>query len=108
MPKQVRCPKCGFIFQVYLERAKGAGARTAGPPRLGPLHERILSVLEEREAFDLKSGLPKRVISAILHDKGIKVSGNSLSGRLSELAGWGFIECGKRNGQYVWFIVKKP
>jgi len=101
MPIAVKCPRCGFIFEVFFERGKGLGARTSGPPRLGPLHEKILSVLEERRAFTPESGLPKRTIAAILHERGVKVSGNSLSGRLSELAGWGFIKCVKRNGQYV-------
>lgn len=86
----VTCPKCGHRFTVKVprERRKGEGAHYAYKiRRLSPLHIEILKILEEHGA------LPKRKIQGYLFEKGIRVSGNSLSGRLSELAGMGLIEC---------------
>ncbi|RLE85123.1 MAG: hypothetical protein DRJ67_09430 [Thermoprotei archaeon] len=86
----VTCPKCGhkFVVKVPRERRKGMGAHYADRIRkLSPLHREILKILWEHGA------LPKRKIQGHLFERGIRVSGNSLSGRLSELAGMGYIEC---------------
>jgi len=86
----VRCPKCGhkFLVEVKREMKKGRGAWYSFKiKKLTPLHEHILMVLYKH------GPLPKRRIGGILADEGRRVSGNSLSGRLSELAGLGLIEC---------------
>ncbi len=87
---EVTCPHCGrkFVVKVPRERRKGQGAHYAWKiRRLSRLHEEILKILWEHGA------LPKRKIQGYLFERGIRVSGNSLSGRLSELAGLGYIEC---------------
>lgn len=87
---EVRCPFCGgrFPVDVPLARRKGEGAHYAWRMKtLSRLHKEILRILYEHGA------LPKRKIQGFLFREGIRVSGNSLSGRLSELAGMGYIEC---------------
>jgi len=86
----VTCPKCGhkFVVKVPRERPKGWGAHYADRiKKLSPLHIEILKILREH------GPQPKRKVQGYLFDKGIRVSGNSLSGRLSELAGMGMVEC---------------
>jgi hypothetical protein len=86
----VRCPKCGhrFVVRVPREKPKGAGAHYAEKIRkLSPLHEEILQILA------LHGPLTKSRLGGILAERGRRVSGNSLSGRLSELAGLGLVEC---------------
>jgi len=86
----VKCPKCGhtFIVEVPREREKGEGAHYAEKIRkLTPLHEEILEILA------LYGPLTKSRLGGILAERGRRVSGNSLSGRLSELAGLGLVEC---------------
>jgi len=86
----VRCPKCGhrFVVKVPREAPKGWGAHYADKiKKLSPLHVEILQVLAEQ------GPLTKSRIGAILAERGRRVSGNSLSGRLSELAGLGYVEC---------------
>ena len=122
----VKCPYCGkeFVVKVPRERPKGAGAHYGREiKKLTPLHEEILIVLYERGAFYSKGGrgLPKRTIGAILAERGRRVSGNSLSGRLSELAGAGYVICERgeirvfdhkaRQYRYVkkplWYLTEK-
>ena len=115
----VRCPKCGhkFLVEVKREMKKGRGAWYSFKiKKLTPLHEEILLVLYERRAIygGRRRGLTKRTIGAILADRGRRVSGNSLSGRLSELAGAGYVMCERgevrifdiKSRQYRY--VKKP
>jgi repressor of nif and glnA expression len=86
----VRCPKCGhrFVVEVPRERPKGEGAHYADKiKKLSPLHVEILQILAE------KGPLTKARLGGILAERGRRVSGNSLSGRLSELAGLGYVEC---------------
>jgi hypothetical protein len=86
----VKCPKCGhrFVVEVPREREKGEGAHYAEKiKKLSPLHEEILQILA------LYGPLTKAKIGGILAERGRRVSGNSLSGRLSELAGLGLVEC---------------
>jgi len=67
---------------------KGKGAHYAHEiKKLGKLHLEILEILAEEDRW-----LTKRAISYLLHKKGRKVSGNSISGRLSELLGMGLVE----------------
>ena len=82
---RVRCPRCGCEFEVDL--TKGKGAHYAQEIRkLSPLHLDILEIL------DLHGPCTKKRLGAILAEKGRRVSGNSLSGRLSELLGMGLVE----------------
>jgi len=86
----VRCPKCGHKFTVKVPREmpKGWGAHYAEKIRkLSPLHLEILRVLAER------GPMPKSRLGGLLAERGRRVSGNSLSGRLSELAGLGLVDC---------------
>ena len=86
----VRCPHCGRSFVVDVTRRKGSGASyTVG--RLGRLHVLILQVLAEFEGV----GLSKRSISRVLYRRGYKYSGNSISGRLSELLALGYVRVEK-------------
>jgi repressor of nif and glnA expression len=107
----VRCPKCGhrFVVEVPREREKGEGAHYAEKIRkLSPLHIEILQILAE------KGSLTKARIGGILAERGRRVSGNSLSGRLSELAGLGYVECKYTRvklydaKRMVFRFVKKP
>jgi len=87
---RVVCPYCHqpFYIDVSVERTKGSGAHYASEiKRLTPLHEEILQVLAECGPST------KRRIGAILAERGRRVSGNSLSGRLSELLGLGLVVC---------------
>jgi len=84
----VRCPRCGHTFTVDImrENPKGRGAHYASQIEvLSPLHMEILRILAETGPGT------KRKIGAILAERGHSVSGNSLSGRLSELRGLGLI-----------------
>jgi repressor of nif and glnA expression len=85
----VRCPKCGHIFSVEIlrENPKGTGAHYGRViKKLSPLHKEILLLLS------LYGPMPKRRIASLLHERGIRLSGNSLSGRLSELLGAGYVK----------------
>jgi len=84
----VRCPHCGHVFTVDIirENPKGRGAHYASQIEvLSPLHMEILCILAETGP-----GIKKR-IGAVLAERGHSVSGNSLSGRLSELRGLGLV-----------------
>jgi len=82
---KVRCPRCGCEFEVDLR--KGKGAHYAGEMRkLSPLHLDILEIL------DLHGPCTKKRLGALLALRGRRVSGNSLSGRLSELLGLGLVD----------------
>lgn len=85
---KVRCPHCGHEFWVKgpRSRPKGAGAHYAREiSKLSRLHLAILEVLAKHGSST------KKRIGAILAERGIRVSGNSLSGRLSELRGMGLV-----------------
>jgi len=107
--KYVRCPKCGHRFPVRLERPKGAGAHYAGGiKRLTPLHREILEILAEQ------GPMTKRRLGGLLAERGRRVTGNSLSGRLSELLGLGYVAVEKAEVREVdpesrqFRFVKKP
>jgi len=107
----VTCPRCGqrFTVDVSRERPKGAGAHYGKEiRRLTPLHLEILGILAE------SGECTKRRIGAILAERGRRVSGNSLSGRLSELLGMGLVTCRRTKVREVdpetksFRFVKKP
>lgn len=84
----VRCPRCGHVFEVNVEQRKGRGAHYGEEiKRLGRIHVAVLQVLAERNSW-----MTKKAIGAALAERGLRVSGNSLSGRLSELLGAGYVE----------------
>ena len=109
----VKCPHCGKEFILNLpakSHDKGVGAHYAHEIKsLGRLHLEILRILAEA-----KHPMTKKAISYILHKKGIKVSGNSVSGRLSELLGMGLVRCYRTKvreydeRRKVFRFVKKP
>ena len=104
------CPRCGhrFFVEVNMEKGKGAhyGRRIR---RLGRLHRLILGILGEHP-----EGLTKRQISRILYQHGYYYSGNSISGRLSELLGLGYVRVEKMRVELFdkeeqrWRPVTKP
>ena len=110
---EIRCPNCGKTFSINLDipsQPKGVGAHYAKKiKKLSPLHKQILEILRKH------GELPKWRIGRILFEEyGRRVSGNSLSGRLSELLGMGLVSCrrvrvkvyDKRMQKYR--FVKKP
>jgi len=86
----VRCPYCGREFElrdIYYHR-KGKGAWYSKKiKRLSRHHIEILRVL-----YKENRPLPKRVLVRILNEGGVRISGNALSGRLSELKGLGLVD----------------
>jgi DNA-binding HxlR family transcriptional regulator len=82
---RVRCPRCGFTFEVDMSKGKGAHY-AAEIQRLSELHLLILEILKTH------GPCTKKRLGALLAEQGRRVSGNSLSGRLSELLGLGLVE----------------
>ena len=82
---KVRCPRCGHVFEVDMSKGKGAHY-AAEIQRLSELHMLILEILKTH------GPCTKRRLGALLAEQGRRVSGNSLSGRLSELLGLGLVE----------------
>ncbi|RLE86802.1 MAG: hypothetical protein DRJ67_06355 [Thermoprotei archaeon] len=108
---RVVCPYCkqAFYVDVPLERRKGAGAHYAKQiKKLSPLHEEILQLLAEY------GPCTKRRLGGLLAQRGRRISGNSLSGRLSELLGMGLVKCYRTEVREVdpetkkFRFVKKP
>jgi len=102
--KIVECPHCHYRFTIKLpvrilrESPKGAGAHYGHKIRkLSPLHKTIIQVIKDHsreyvtQNGSTVKGLTKREISYWIHKQGLKVSGNSISGRLSELRGAGIL-----------------
>ena len=91
------CPRCGAVFYVDVDLSKGKGAHYGRKiKRLGGLHRLILGVLAEARFWDFGDGrsvrgLTKRELSRILYRRGHFYSGNSISGRLSELLSLGYV-----------------
>jgi repressor of nif and glnA expression len=86
----VRCPSCGHTFQVDLRKGKGAHyvTRDFKPSLLHLLVMRaILDIVREKG-----QGATKEEIRVKLEERGRKITGNSLSGRLSELLKAGYVE----------------
>jgi len=92
---QIRCPYCGrwiTLSHEIIRQPKGYGAHYAHKiKKLSRTHIVILSILYFYGNKG-KTPLPKRKISYLLHKKGIKISGNEVSARLSELHGLGFVK----------------
>lgn len=86
----VRCPYCGRWFEVNMEKGKGA-YYTRRDFRPTGLHKLILRAVKEIVASK-QGGATKQEIERWLGERGRKISGNSLSGRLSELLGAGYLE----------------
>lgn len=101
---RVTCPKCGATFEVEVpvkvkilvrrQNPKGSGAHYSGRiVRLSPVHKIIAWLVWNRpKKYELRDGrfiegLTKRDLERMLAEVGVKVSGNALSGRLSELGG---------------------
>ena len=88
-----------------VRQRKGEGARAVARGeakvslRPGSLHWMIVEVLRGRE-------LTKEEIAQELEKRfGRKVSGNSLSGRLSELRGAGLVECRRQGKVWLWRLT---
>jgi DNA-binding transcriptional ArsR family regulator len=86
----VRCPHCGRTFEVDLRKGKGA-YYTVGEFKPSKLHELIMlairDIVREKGRGALKGEIERWLLA-----KGRRVSGNSVSGRLSELLGAGYVE----------------
>jgi len=90
--------------QVRQRKGVGAAAVKRGEVRVrlspGGLHAQIVEVLRGGRE------LTKEEIAAELERRfGRKVSGNSLSGRLSELKGAGLVECVRRGRTWYWRLA---
>jgi hypothetical protein len=84
----VKCPKCGCVFEVARINKKGEGAHYSKKIiTLSPLHNKIIEILHSCNAVTEDKAVPKRAIGQKLADMNIRVSGNVVSGRLSELLG---------------------
>jgi DNA-binding transcriptional ArsR family regulator len=88
-----------------VRQRKGEGARAVARGEVkitlkpGSLHWQIVQILQGRE-------LTKEEIAKELERRfGRKVSGNSLSGRLSELRGAGIVECVRRGKTWLWRLA---
>jgi hypothetical protein len=89
---KVICKNCGVEIEVPTINRKGQGAAYAGQIKtLGPMRTTILEILSDVGADSMHKSVPKKLIAAKVYDKGIKISGNALSGRLSELLGMGLV-----------------
>jgi arginine repressor len=101
----VKCPKCGHYFEVDLTKGKGA-YYTKKDFTPSHLHEEILKAIRIIVSHKL-NGATKQEIENYLKNKGINISGNSLSGRLSELLGAGYVEVKYTRVQYIDAKTKK-
>ena len=81
-----QCPHCGrfIVVEVKLRKGRGASYRVR---KLSRLHVEILRVLD-----GVEMPLTQRDILRALRRRGWRVSGNSVSGRLSELLALGYVE----------------
>jgi arginine repressor len=101
----VKCPKCGHYFEVDLTKGKGAYyTRKDFTP--SNLHEQILKAIRTIVSQKM-NGATKQEIENYLKNRGINISGNSLSGRLSELLGAGYVEVKYTQVQYLDEKTKK-
>jgi len=113
MSMWVTCPKCGHKFRVpavIRQEPRGQGAWYAYKiKKLGRIHVEILRLLEEENR-----PLTKRQIQGLLVRRGIKVGGYTISGRLSELLGLGYVGMERTKVKLwdeetqTWKWVKKP
>jgi len=101
----VKCPRCGHYFEVDLTKGKGA-YYTKKDFTPSHLHEEILKAIKIIVSHKL-NGATKQEIENYLKNKGINISGNSLSGRLSELLGAGYVEVKYTQVQYLDEKTKK-
>ena len=94
---RVNCPACGHQFEVVFSHKKGEGAHYSSQiTKLSPMHHHILNVLKQSGAVSVDTAIPKRLIGAKLAESNIRVSGNVISGRLSELLGMGYVGMARR------------
>jgi hypothetical protein len=52
----------------------------------------ILEILTELDAIDKDRAIPKKRIAAKIYERKVKMCGNAISGRLSELLGMGLVK----------------
>ena len=87
----VRCPNCGHVFEVQMKKGQGA-YYTAADFHPSELHDLIMvairDIVREKGRGALKTEIERWLLA-----RGRRVSGNSVSGRLSELLGAGYVEC---------------
>lgn len=88
---EIICPKCNQHIYIKRQNDKGEGAEYAKYiTSLQGLRGTIYGILKAHGARTPETAMPKKLIGHLLHEeKGIKASGNSVSGRLSELRGMG-------------------
>lgn len=87
---QMICARCGHINYIKRQNDKGQGAGYAAYiTSMAGLRGTIYNILRQAGAKSPETAIPKKHVAAILYKKGIKASGNAISGRLSELLGMG-------------------
>jgi hypothetical protein len=87
----VRCPNCGHVFEVSMRKGQGA-YYTAAEFHPSELHVLIMAAIRDI-VREKGRGALKAEVERWLLARGRRVSGNSVSGRLSELLGAGYVEC---------------
>jgi len=85
----VRCPHCGHTFEVPMRKGQGA-YYTAAEFHPSELHTLIMQAIRDI-VREKGRGAMKTEIERWLLARGRRVSGNSVSGRLSELLGAGYV-----------------
>ena len=85
----VKCPHCGHTFEVSMKKGQGA-YYTAADFHPSELHDLIMvairDIVREKGRGALKTEIERWLLA-----RGRRVSGNSVSGRLSELLGAGYV-----------------
>ena len=87
----VKCPHCGHVFEVPMRKGQGA-YYTVAEFHPTELHTLIMQAIRDIVSRTGRGAL-KTEIERWLLARGRHVSGNSVSGRLSELLGAGYVEC---------------
>ena len=82
-------PPCECGGRFYQEKGVGASE----PVSITSLHVEILDLLRRVGSVDSKHAAPKQFIAQRLNDGSPRISGNSVSGRLSELRGMRYVDC---------------
>jgi len=90
---KIYCPNCGSPVEVPTINRKGQGASYASQIKtLGRARTMILEILAEEGAMNASLSVPKKRIAAKIYERKVKMCGNAISGRLSELLGMGLVK----------------
>jgi hypothetical protein len=99
MKRQVKCPRCGYVFEVLSKRSPGMGAQEGVSARIGPIKMLVLYALWSKRALDPGKAMSNMQIWYTIHDEMLKHGFtnkdvprfNTVQGRVSDLLGDGKI-----------------